>query len=147
MKHSRLTSAICASFLLAFSSYAAYCQSLHEIHTNGFQEGVNGGNDDLAISEDLIADLELKALRGSDTAAWKLYQYFFDYKNNHNEGMFWLQIAAENGNQMAQKTLGIILSNSSESAADTEQHCYWTAARNRERAYFWLDRAKTANLH
>ena len=61
-----------------------------------------GGNDDLSIDSKDLKPLEIAASEGNAQAASKLFLYYEFYKNDHVEGMRWLTVAAENGDQISQ---------------------------------------------
>lgn len=82
----------------------------------------------LIIPEAELASLEHEALQGSPDAAFRLHRYYQSVRLDFKEGLFWAQIAAENGHPVGQYNLGFILRNDPD-------------PRNRLRARFCLDRA------
>ena len=57
------------------------------------------------IPETQIASLQESALKGDTSDANKLYDFYVFYKNNYDEGMYWVTIAAENGDVRAMYNL------------------------------------------
>jgi TPR repeat protein len=85
-------------------------------------------NQSLKLSDAEIRDLEPKALGGSTEAALRLCNFFDFIRMDHNEAMFWVQIAAENGGHISEYNYGSMLYEDPN-------------PRNRQRARFWLERA------
>jgi hypothetical protein len=82
----------------------------------------------LIIPDVELPKLEREALKGSPDAAFRLYRYHQSVRLDFKEGLFWAQIAAENGHPVGQYNLGFLWRNDPD-------------PRNRLRARFWLERA------
>ena len=60
---------------------------------------------------DKISDYEIEvltdyALRGGKKEAYKLYEYYWDYKHDKQEAVYWLRIGAQNKNEQCQYEYG-----------------------------------------
>ncbi|HXH11320.1 MAG TPA: hypothetical protein VNP04_16355 [Alphaproteobacteria bacterium] len=82
----------------------------------------------LIIPEAELPSLKHEALKGSPDAAFRLSLYYESVRLDFKEGLFWTQIAAENGHPSGQYNYGFRLRNDPD-------------PRNRLRARFWLERA------
>jgi TPR repeat protein len=75
----------------------------------------------LLLSKEDIKELSNKAEKGNDSAAYRLYQYYYYVELEHSvKELYWLKKAAKNGNPDAQYELGRKLINS-----DMTQAIYW----------------------
>lgn len=92
------------------------------------EEGLVMANQGLALSEPEVSTLTQEALIGSPEAAWRLSGYYEFFRFDHQEGLFWEQIAAENGSPAGQHGLALTLLESS-------------SPRDKFRVRFWLERA------
>ena len=85
-----------------------------------------------------IVELEKEALYGSPEAALKLYLYNDFYLSDFNEGLYWCQIAAENGDSSSMYNYAFSLVN------DCKEF-EWDSLRVKranQRAYFWFKKAE-----
>lgn len=89
-----------------------------------------GKDADYALSQNIIPDLENKALKGDGDAALDLCLHYEYAARKHVEAMYWLKTAAENGNKLAAKHLGELM------LADSND------TRHYLRAPFWLKKAQ-----
>lgn len=125
------------------------------IFLNFFYCSNKGNNDEEFIEEYNLSDvfkiteierlkLEEKALLGSPDAAFKVFQHYDGYEGNASESLFWVQIAAENGNVHGQYTYGYILSYDilSQKPDYTQQEIM----RRLKRAQFWLEKAEKGGI-
>jgi hypothetical protein len=61
------------------------------------------------VSESDLPEVKQKALEGDAQSAERLQLYYALYKHDHAQGMYWLQIEAENGKPLAQLNLAVTL--------------------------------------
>jgi TPR repeat protein len=94
------------------------------------------GNSDYALSDRQITSFQHSALEGSCEAAMSLYFYFEMYSYNANESRYWLQIAAENGDPVAQGNLSGILKNDY-----GRKNSKVMVDRDKERSGYWFERS------
>lgn len=87
-----------------------------------------------AITENELASLQKAALDGDGVAAFRLSRHFRFANVNRGEELYWLRIAAENGNLAGQYNFGYELATRERSE------------RNLVRAVFWLRKAKAAGV-
>lgn len=87
------------------------------------------GNRPFLIPEAEIPKLQEQALKGSGAAAYRLAQYYdfavFDYE----QGLYWITLAAENGDIRGVYGLGVALARSQ-------------SDRDKVRARYWLEKAR-----
>ena len=62
-------------------------------------------------ANDKLSDYEIEvltdyALRGGKKEAYKLYEYYWDYKHDKQEAVYWLRIGAQNKNEQCQYEYG-----------------------------------------
>jgi len=91
------------------------------------------------IPESEIPKLEIEALHGSAVAASKLYYFYHVYKLYYKEAHYWIGIAAENGDSVAQYNYGYLLLN--DDFIDSVYSDSKMKIRAKERALFWLKKA------
>ena len=96
--------------------------------------------EDICNKEDsMLSDYEIKiltdyALRGGGKEAYRLYEYYQNYKHNETEAVYWLRIGAQNFNDLSQYEYGKYLL-----AAEDEN--------NNIRGSFWIKKAaKNGNV-
>jgi hypothetical protein len=106
--------------LLAFGSPATHAQKTIS--------SVVMGNADLVLTKDEVSRYHGEALDGSAEAATKLANYYGFVVLNFEKELYWLQIAAENGDIKAMYSYWVIASQDED--ADV-----------RRRGTFWLKRA------
>lgn len=90
--------------------------------------------EDICNKEDsMLSDYEIKiltdyALRGGGKEAYRLYEYYQNYKHNETEAVYWLRIGAQNFNDLSQYEYGKYLL-----AAEDEN--------NNIRGSFWIKKS------
>ncbi|MCZ4303328.1 hypothetical protein O4G98_01145 [Zoogloeaceae bacterium G21618-S1] len=85
----------------------------------------------MALDGSEIKRLASDALDGSGDAARRLALHFLVAQGDREEGLYWAIIAAENGDIIGQYNTGFLLKDDPD-------------PRNRQRAIYWLKRAKAA---
>jgi hypothetical protein len=114
-------------------SVSAQGDSTHSISPATDEPSVNQAsqNSEFYIPASEIAQVKHNALAGDAKAAERLMEYFMLDKHDHAQGMYWLQIEAENGDPDAQLNLGKMLANrllvrsSDVFEADKIRACFW----------------------
>jgi len=101
-------------------------QQVAKKHTVEWSYGVSVYN----IAREDFTWYQEQALSGSGAAAFRLSSFYFYLDHNYVEGLFWEEIAAENGDPGAQSAMGHRFSEDDN-------------PRKLERAGFWLERGKS----
>ena len=89
------------------------------------------GNQSFYMSQADIPRLQDQALSGSGAAAYRLAQHYGFAAFDHEEELYWMSVAAENGDVRAAYGFGLLLSHRG-------------SERDKARARYWLTRAKEA---
>jgi TPR repeat protein len=100
----------------------------------------HGMEEQFAIPANRLLEFEHSALSGDNGAAARVSEYFSLYQQDQKQGMYWLQIEAENGSPYAQYNLAILLTNVLP-PRDAER-----LKQDRIRACFWLAKAMANKL-
>ena len=86
--------------------------------------GPIAGVQDLGVATKDIPDLRSQALLGSGDAAFRLYRYYDFVVLDQKQAEYWLAIAAENGNALAQFNYSYKLAKNT-NADDQLRAIYW----------------------